>query len=490
MENSVVFARKKFTMDKFLTQAKLTAENPIKKVLSVSTRSNISSSECANGMVSVGGKTFVNVVYLSADGSVERTGAEVEFIEKQQTNYSLDNLFVCDEVSVESQNFSSTEVMVTVSHKASVSGVYRYELANFDGSENDFVMRKRSFDAMRQVACVSDSFVVAEESESNIKNMKILQADAKAVVTQATCTLDKIIVEGKVLAEVFENDGESFGLVSKEFEFKQEVLAEGTVPSMLASADIAVKNITITPEENEEKTNISYSFDLYVQASAFEESTYEVVTDMFSLGNEITTTNDFIEAKNYHSQVVMSDTVMLTADVSNIENFDDVVGVYGGTFTLTSAEDAGEKVKISGIVNTQALCKVGEGYEVLRTGNENYFEISKDESVIFEGVNTAVEVLSFKVKAGKELEISARITYTSKFNTMISESFVSGFESVKQKPENHGGIKVYVAHQGETLFDVAKALSVRPETIANQNEVSDIFEQGEKIYIYSPINLI
>jgi len=47
-----------------------------------------------------------------------------------------------------------------------------------------------------------------------------------------------------------------------------------------------------------------------------------------------------------------------------------------------------------------------------------------------------------------------------------------------------------VTRKGETLFDVAKVLNVRPETITSQNDVQDIFEQGEKIYIYSPINLL
>ncbi len=490
MENSVVFARKKFTMDKFVTQAKLTANTKIKKILSTSARSSVGNSECSNGMTTVGGKLFVNVVYLNEENFIERTGAEVEFIEKQQSSFNLEELFVIDEAKVESQNFSSTEIMLSVAHNVTVSGVYKYELANFENNEDELIISKSSFKAMKEVASVSDTFVVAEECESNIKNMQILHANAYAVIEEASCTLDKVVLEGKVISEVFESDGESLGLVSKEFDFRQEILAEGTVPNMQACADVVVKNITVTPEEGEDKTTLVYAFDLFAKVTAYEETNYEVAVDMFSLKNEISTTTNYLEAKNYHSELSSSDSVMLSANVSNIENFDDVAGVFDGKFTLLSAEDNGEKVVVTGLVNTTALVRTSDDYQTLTTENETYFEISKDAGLSLEGISASVNIVSFKVKAGKELEISARVNYSAKFNTSVSERYVSSYEVVSAKPESEGGIKVYITHQGETLFNVAKVLSVRPEVIAEQNEVGDIFEQGEKVYIYSPINLI
>ena len=145
---------------------------------------------------------------------------------------------------------------------------------------------------------------------------------------------------------------------------------------------------------------------------------------------------------------------------------------------------------VTGLLNTTALVRTSDDYQTLTTENETYFEISKDAGLSLEGISASVNIVSFKVKAGKELEISARVNYSAKFNTNVSERYVSSYEVVSAKPESEGGIKVYITHQGETLFNVAKVLSVRPEVIAEQNEVGDIFEQGEKVYIYSPINLI
>ena len=67
---------------------------------------------------------------------------------------------------------------------------------------------------------------------------------------------------------------------------------------------------------------------------------------------------------------------------------------------------------------------------------------------------------------------------------------MASYEVLNEKPENVNGVKVYITSGGDTLFEVAKAVNVKPEVIAEQNQVDGIFEGGEKIYIYSPINLI
>ena len=70
MENLVVSTKKKFTLDKFLSQVKVTLGSPVKKVLSVSSKTVVTSSECMNGFCMISGKINVGVIYLSDRKSV------------------------------------------------------------------------------------------------------------------------------------------------------------------------------------------------------------------------------------------------------------------------------------------------------------------------------------------------------------------------------------------------------------------------------------
>ena len=137
-----------------------------------------------------------------------------------------------------------------------------------------------------------------------------------------------------------------------------------------------------------------------------------------------------------------------------------------------------------------ALYKSGEETRELPVCTEVRFEVEKDRAQFAENVNGFASVVSYKVKAGKELEATFKLEYSVDFYTLLSEQYIKSFEVKGEKPEQVSGIRVYVTRKGETLFDVAKVLNVRPETITSQNDVQDIFEQGEKIYIYSPINLL
>ena len=67
---------------------------------------------------------------------------------------------------------------------------------------------------------------------------------------------------------------------------------------------------------------------------------------------------------------------------------------------------------------------------------------------------------------------------------------MKSYEIKESKEVLNDGIKVYVTRAGETLFDVAKVLCVRPEIIEEQNQIDGVFEDGEKIYVYSPINIV
>lgn len=490
MENSVILTRKKFTADKFLSQVKFTAPSAVKKILSASANSFIANSECASGVLSLSGKVMVEVVYLSDLGTVEKSSGELDFIEKQQSRYTLDNLFVSDRALVENVSWTSSEVIVSVSHDVSVSGIYKYELSNFEDGQEEFVTKKTMVTSHSLVSSADDNFVVAEEIESNIKNMQVLFSKANVEISDIRSGVDKVIIEGKINTEVFESDGEAFGLVTKEFEFKQEIQADGVTPNMLVEAKVLVKNTTVTPEISEEKTTLVYAIDLFSKCYVFEENSYEVVSDMFSLKNDLVTTNDYVESKTYHSVSHYSENFMTSTDVSTLENFDDLLGVYDASFECDSIVQNGTNFQIQGKIHANALIQVEGGVNKLSIESDIVFENNMEAGLLIGDVTSSVEIGSFKVKAGKELEVNFKLNLAVTNESEFTLTFVKSYEKKDEKQEAIAGVKVYVAEANETLFDVARALNVRPEVISKQNEVSDVFEKGEKIYIYSPINLI
>ena len=145
MENLEVSTKKRFTLDKFLSQVKVSENSNVKKVLSATAKSVISSCESQNGYCSVSGKLSLNVIYLSDAGTVERATGSYDFIEKQSCSYEVKDAVGVDKCDVDSLNYSSSEIIVGVAHNVSVEGIFKYTLADISNLPEEFVVSKNEF---------------------------------------------------------------------------------------------------------------------------------------------------------------------------------------------------------------------------------------------------------------------------------------------------------------------------------------------------------
>lgn len=489
METQALLARKRFTMDKFSSELKIQTEENIKSILSVSATSAISSTECMNGFVSINGKTKVNVVFVSEEDKITSAEGTLEFSEKQQSMFALEKCHSTDEIKVASHTFMGNEILCFLEHEVSVCGNFKYEISEFSEAEDDLVLSKKTFSALRFVANAEDNFVVAEEVESNAQGANVLSAQAKTILSEVVCLVDKIVVQGKIVAEAVYLDASGISTISKECEFKQEIAAEGALPNMVPDVHAEVKNVSVTAEELQEKTNFVFVFDMFAKAYIYDENTYEVTTDLFSLKSELQTTYSYVEMKNYHSVKTFNDTAISVSDVSEIEGFEDVITVYAPKFEYVNTEKQEGKYVITGKLSATALYKASEELCTKLVNSEVKIEVSAEQDAQLRELQVVPNISSYKVKAGRDLEIMFTLSCTAKNETALSEKFVKSYDLLAEKLENMYAVRVYVTSEGESLFDVARNLNVRPEIISSQNEVADTFMQGEKIYIYSPVNL-
>ena len=163
MENLVVSANKKFQIEKYVSQIKVVTQNNVKKVLSSSAKSDISACDCSNGMVTISGKIKVEMLYLSVENVVELAVGETDFIEKQKVAVELSNSFAIDQVNVSDVNYSSNEIICSVTHNTEINGIYDYLLPNFSDAETNVVADFATLKSSQFICSADDLFSVSEE---------------------------------------------------------------------------------------------------------------------------------------------------------------------------------------------------------------------------------------------------------------------------------------------------------------------------------------
>lgn len=488
MENLVVSTRKKINMETFFTSVKISTESVISKVLSHSTRIGIAGVESVNGGISITGRVFVDLVYLTAAGEIEHAEGCQDFIEKQKTEIALTDAFAEDVLKVENLDFSGNEVLCSVSHQVGVVGVYAYNIQTVSGDEKEFILNNKEVEFDKVVVVASDDFVVAEESEISGTNIKVLQNNVSVILDDFACVVDKVVLEGKVQLEILILNENEISTVKKSIEFKQEISASGVLPNMRVNALVETKTVNVVPEEKDGKSKLACTFEIQAKAYVFEKNTYEIVTDMFSLKNEIQTVYNYVEAKEYENVKTLSNLVTVQTDIVDIVDFEDIVDVFGAKMSNLTVKKEDGSFFVSGDLSAHGIYKTVDGYGDVLIENHVDFEIGESEFLVGEA-SAVCEVLSFKVKAGKEIETSVKIDYFLLEEREITEKFLSSYEIKDEKNENMSGIRVYVSKGNQSVFDVAKILNVKPEVIAQENSVDDVFEKGQKIYVYSQANL-
>jgi transposase len=229
--------------------------------------------------------------------------------------------------------------------------------------------------------------------------------------------------------------------------------------------------------------------DLSAKAYLFENTAVETFDDLFSLKNEIMPVYDYAEFEENDGEEFDTDTVLTQTDVSSRGDFDDIVGVFEPSVEILDFEDKGDKVFVVAKIKALAIYKTQNSLEKIDLGYETRFETDKDISKRLKNVKAFASVSAFKVKAGKDLESAFSVEYKFDYEKEYSEKYVKGFERTKEKTNQDAGVKVYVVKENQSVFDIAKALNVAPELITSQNEVSDYFEAGQKVYVYCPLNM-
>ena len=490
MENVAISARKKFTMEKYFSQVKIVTPNNISKLFGVYARSVISSVEVVNNYLLVSGKIVANAVYLTDENKLENTETVVDFVEKQKANYVLSELYCDDRLEIDNVSVSSSEVMCSILHNTEVVGIYRYLVGDASKAEEEFVLNKKTINCLDFKQSCDEKFVVIEEVETNLKDIKVLNIDSHVILNSVVASVDKIIVDGRVKVNAIYKDEDSTGEIVKEFEFKQEIAMKNALPGMVVEANLKMVNTSITEQVKDEKTRLVFVIDLAAKALMFENIAIETFDDLFSLKNEIAPVYDFAEFEDADGVEFDNDTVLTQTDISSRADFDDIVGVFSPKVNVLEFQDKGEKMYVIAQINALAIYKTQNSLEKIDLVYETRFETEKDISKRLKGVKAVASVSAFKVKAGKDLESAFQVEYQFDYEKEHSEKFVKSFEVVKEKADSDAGVKVYVTRENQTVFEVAKALNVAPELIVNQNEVSDYFEAGQKVFVYCPLNFV
>lgn len=461
-------------------------DKPLKKVLEVAATSSAVSSESVDYNHNMRGKINIEMLYLTEQNEYETAKAEFAFDHTENVNTeNVNQKVVIDEYAVEEQAASYVKLSFLVS--SLVDGTTRQTLALLGGSETDYIEEHDELEHVSYLQGAKTTIELEDKVELDGGLEKVLGYEYAHKFGGATCGIDQVSISGEVIIKLYCKTEAGIVAVERALEYNREIASLGTCPEDIPKVFANVVKLDYVVDAAE-KPSIALKVSIEADACTYRKQAEQIIKDMFATKKELQLTYDCVNYADYVGQKLLQDKVVynhgLDAETQDVL-FARVQSVNIAKMLMQNGNYIAE-----GVIRADILLNNAENNEVVTQTVNIPFATCQPLSL--DGNIADYQVQAF-VKGTNKHDGQVDFEFDVLFDvTLEKENFAQYVSSTKEVGEKEGkssAITIYVAGENDTLFSVAKALSISPEKIEAQNQVVDgKFENGQRIFVYNQLS--
>lgn len=442
----------------------------------------------SDGSAEISGKLNVKALYLNSEGVPESADYISDFSKTvvcpsatQDSNASV----TAKVIDVRAAAEGDTVKIQTVVELCPCIAVHsEYEL--LEDAEGAFFRRGEStfckFVGFDESICTVD-----EQYSTGAVVEKVLAFDSSARICKVTPDGAGSLAEGEACVTiVYVSDGKA---VQKNMTLPfVHRIATSDGARCDVSAEVRDSKLVIGGPATENVFDVKV--DVAITAAVFESSDAMLVTDVYCPSKELKLSHMCLSYEDYCGTVRTRERITgsVEAGVDGI-GINRIVAVFEKDNEIATVDVGEETATVEGVLAVTV---------VYLDDNEDYksADIDLPYSVvvgIIEGCNTVkTDVsscdLTAKVKRDSEIEVTATVCVSAGCGKMKRVCAVDGIEEGSDIKPCEDSLSIYYTKKGETLWDIAKKLSMAPEAIAAQNpDIGDCPAEGVKVVVYREV---
>ncbi|MFW5780761.1 MAG: LysM peptidoglycan-binding domain-containing protein, partial [Bacillota bacterium] len=237
--------------------------------------------------------------------------------------------------------------------------------------------------------------------------------------------------------------------------------------------------------EEEGSKNIVIDLDILLRGSVSIYEENEILIDAYSIDNEVDTKTASIVTENNLLCKMVSQTI--NANVANEK--DKIKEILASSppiaSNITFCNDFG--LFAEGIINTEIIY-INDKDTLCSIKIEVPFQILVDKDFPASGVLfSSLTVINTTISSinGNEISLTFESALSVKGASYEKTTYIEDIEKKNPKEDNNVAISLYIAKEGESLWDIAKSLSTDETTLLNLNpDIKLPLKSGEKILLY------
>jgi hypothetical protein len=446
----------------------------IKKVLSIIADPKITAVDAQNGEAVLNGRVNYKVLFVNEDEEVVSLDYFADYKDK----------IAAPEITPTSRLAAKTDVIdveiggdgnvvVSLVIENSLYMIAQEAIPALKDVADNYLGERRKIFTQSYLDALISSTEISDEVATGTNVSQVLMFDAAVAVDESVVGNGIITINATVFANVLYVNADG-AFENKQFAIpvtEEQQTVQGT--DVRAFTDAVIKNTKVVLSGSEGNNIIRIEAIVQFDTTIIVTVEEEIVSDLFSVSNEITVKTEKFSASKFLESAAFRDTVNGSVNLDESRPaVGEILACVGVVNKLAAVKPSGEKVIVEGVVGLTVIYKDID--EVIDSVDiEIPYSIATkrptmaDESYRLEGKGAAGTV-TVKRRRDRELDVSAELFFSIQAYGEDGVYVISDVVETETK-KDVSAISVYNTAPGETLWDIAKALSAPPEEILKQN---------------------
>ncbi|MBR4745239.1 MAG: DUF3794 domain-containing protein [Clostridia bacterium] len=469
----------------------------VARVLCASAQVYLSSSALEQKNVTYSGVVRVQVHYVTENGAIGSADYSAPFSDKYTLDAEYENAtpVVLSQVVDTKTNVTNGEVRVTLVVESNVDLIVTTELNALVGVASDSVMTKSA-----TTKYVSYAGLTTEQMDNTFDIQlkdnvsQVLGVCVNAYIKKVTPFNNYAKVDCGIDMDITYLDNEQEPQVRTCHtcvDYSHETTFEGITQNsaIMSYAMIKPEDMRFTTNIDKDITVVSAFIPVMYRGYVFNEKETEVVSDLFSTTNYLTTSTQSVLTLDNILNVYCTEKLDGNLSLDDSRPFiDEFIGVSCAKAVVNNSFVADGELTVEGLVDVCTL------YLNKELNSVNSANVQIPFSVVLSGeyandTKASVEVafgdIDARSRRGKEIDVSGTLYVYANTYSDEQTGVITSVEIDDEIPESGCALSIVVAKDGEDLWDIAKREYVSPDMIAEQNPNLDLpLHDGDRVVIY------
>lgn len=405
---------------------------------------------------------------------------------------------IVEDLSVGIINSRKLNIQSVINLLVNAQDIYDEEVPIGLHGEEKVEYRRSPMEIAQIAICKNDIFRIKEEVNlpSNYPNIFDILWSSLALDDVEIRPLDgKLSIQGDLrMMLIYETEDNAVRSYEATLPFSGNIECSGCRDGMIPdiSYHVGQQELTIRPDNDGEERVVALETMIELGLKLYEESKVELITDVYGVKNEVTTTEQETTLRRLLTKTTGKQKITEHVRIGDKNSSILQLLHSEGSVLLDKAQIGENHIVVTGSIPLQVLYISGDDrkpYDALRTQLPYQYDIEipgiRPQDTF--DVQASLEQLQVTILDGEELDVKAVPVFCVTVFQQDKANLVSDIKTAPLDTKKLGslpGMAIYTVKPGDSLWSIGRKYYLSVERLKNMNELTgDEIRPGQKLLI-------